>query len=128
VEWNRVTRMLPGLLAPSFVIFGGSTRADTLFNANEPGTTFHSLGASVGASARAAIAPMGPCFLTYGPYSSKFQNGVFRAGYKLSIDNNSADDLAIAFVDVYDSMSNKELARREIHRKEFNAPLSPQEF
>jgi hypothetical protein len=128
VEWNRITRMLPGLLTLSFVLFGGSTLADTLFNANEQGAAFHSLGAAVGASAWAATAPMGPGFLTYGPYSSKFQNGAFRARYKLSVDNNSADDLIIAYVDVYDSMSNKELARREIHRKEFNAPLSPQEF
>jgi hypothetical protein len=128
LEWNQVRRRLPGLLALSFALLGRPTLGDTLFNANEPGTTYHSFGAPVGVSAWSATARLGPGFLTYGPYSSKFQNGVFRAGYKLSVDNNSADDLVIAYIDVYDSMSNKELARREIHRKEFNARLSPQEF
>jgi hypothetical protein len=128
LKWNRVRQTLLGLLALSFALLGRPTLGDTLFKPNEPGFSYHSLGASVGASAWAATAPLGAGFLTYGPYSSKFKNGIFRARFKLSVDNNSADDLVIAYVDVYDSISNKELARREIHRKEFNAPLSPQEF
>jgi hypothetical protein len=111
------------ILMPACRVF-----ADTTFTGKDPGKNLHRLGTPVGVSSWGAAANSGSGFLTYGPYSSEFENGVFKAAFNLSVDDNSSDDLVVAFIDVYDNASKRQIARREVHRKEFNRPEITQPF
>ena len=98
------------------------------FHGYEPGQSYHSVGDRVGAWQWQATKASGPGFLTYGRYSRGFLDGAFKATYTLSVDDNSTDDAVIAYIDVFDKLNSREIVRREIHRKEFNAPQSAQPF
>lgn len=71
---------------------------------------------------------MTPGYLTYGPYTTDFQDGSYKVSFSLSVDNNVADDNVIGTVDVYDTISQKVLAIREFKRREFIAANVPQDF
>lgn len=71
-----------------------------------------------------------PGFMSYGPYSTAFQNGVFKATFSLEINNNSpaSVDQIIGYFDVHDQNSGQVLAKREFRRLEFNSPNVLQNF
>jgi hypothetical protein len=104
-----------------------SESADVTFPGYAPGINYHAIGARIGDFAWGAASDLGIGFLTYGPYTTRFENGVYEAKFRLSVDDNTADDLVVAYVDVYDNLADKELARREIHRKEFSGAHLPQD-
>ncbi|WP_415062156.1 hypothetical protein [Bdellovibrio sp.] len=66
-------------------------------------------------------------YLSYGPYKS-FSAAVTSVDFYLMIDNNSADNLVVASVDVHDSTTGQVLAKKDITRKEFLAPMQYQKF
>ena len=87
----------------------------------------HNIGAANGNSwAVSSNSP--PGFLTFGPYSNAFQPGVYVAKFSLAVDNNSADDMTIGYVDVFDNLNNITLGHRDFHRREFASPNSSQDF
>jgi hypothetical protein len=88
----------------------------------------HQIGASTSPSSWSVLSTSSPAFLTYGPYSTLFQNGTYKASFSLRVDNNSADDLTIGYIDVHDTVTDSVIARREFHRREFTAPMIFQNF
>ncbi|MGI8967394.1 MAG: hypothetical protein ACR2H1_15100 [Limisphaerales bacterium] len=70
----------------------------------------------------------GPGFLCYGPYTSTLRKGPNDAGFYLMIDNNSADNLTVVNLDVYDVTTGQILATKAVTRREFTATWTYQAF
>ncbi|MBI1748340.1 MAG: hypothetical protein HYR55_17425 [Acidobacteria bacterium] len=66
--------------------------------------------------------------LCYGPYTPDIPEGPNTVSFQLMIDNNSADDLPVVNLDVYDAASGAILATRQVRRREFSAPFHYQIF
>ncbi|XXY51706.1 hypothetical protein WME91_11235 [Sorangium sp. So ce269] len=79
-----------------------------------------------GWSANTAQDPVG--YLQYGPYTTQVTGGAHTALWNLMIDNNTADDLAIVRVDVYDATDSRVLASRDIRRKQWTSTFRYQPF
>lgn len=127
-SWRYELTIILFCLPILIFLLPNSVFADTTFNGNEPEEIVHGIGMPVGISGWGAAPSWGAGLLIYGPYTSEFENGVFKAVFNLSVDDNSSDDLIVAFIDVYDNASNREIARREVHRKEFVHPQTTQSF
>ncbi|UJS22401.1 MAG: VCBS repeat-containing protein [Candidatus Brocadia sp.] len=69
-----------------------------------------------------------PGYLTYGPYINVLPEGKYAVHFTLFVDNNSADNLVVASIDVYDSTVDKILDIKHIRRKEFDAPFTEKIF
>jgi hypothetical protein len=78
-----------------------------------------------GWSAATSLDPSG--YLAYGPYLS-LSDGHFDAEFRLLVDNNTADDLAVVRIEASDSTTGHILAKRDIHRMEFTAAATYQDF
>lgn len=59
-------------------------------------------------------------FLTYGPYIENLNQGSYVARFALLVDNNFADDLTIASIDVYDANRDLVLSKQDLSRREFS--------
>jgi hypothetical protein len=98
-----------------------------VFFANSP-SSFHVVGSAGSDSSWVALSSSKPGYLTYGPYTSSFRNGVYKANFKLRVDNVDADENDIGRLEVYDSASQRVLAQRTFHRREFTTPMAYQDF
>ncbi len=67
-------------------------------------------------------------YLCYGPYTTGIPRGDNTASFVLMIDNNSADDLPVVNLDVYDATSGAVLAERTVRRREFEGVFEYQVF
>ncbi|WP_433304377.1 hypothetical protein ACQP2F_14850 [Actinoplanes sp. CA-030573] len=70
----------------------------------------------------------GSGFLSYGPYTSDIRAGQHVGVVSLAIDNNTADNLPVATIDVYDATAATVIAQRTIHRREFVANSNYEKF
>ena len=66
--------------------------------------------------------------MLYGPYATNWIGQQGTAVFQLMVDNNSADDLEVVVLDVFDATTGKILASRSVKRKEFAKPFSYQGF
>jgi hypothetical protein len=63
-----------------------------------------------------------PAFMSYGPYDTRFGNGLHRASYYMQVDNNTTNpDAVIATLWVYSRYGQRILGRRDITRRDFIA-------
>lgn len=60
-------------------------------------------------------------FLCFGQYREKYPQQPLQAVFSILIDNHTADDRYILFVDVYDHHSDRVIGKRLISRKDFPA-------
>jgi hypothetical protein len=72
-------------------------------------------------------------FMTYGPYETKLKKGLHKVIFSLSVDNNTANNLIVAEVNVLcnsnqNAIGNLALARQEIRRKDFIRPFAARNF
>ncbi|MDP9314519.1 MAG: hypothetical protein M3R24_27185, partial [Chloroflexota bacterium] len=88
----------------------------------------HHVGRADGDGWSANVAQDATGYLQYGPYTTEVGVGDHQAVWKLQIDNNTANNEAVARVDVYDWTANTVLVQREITRQEWTAAGTPQEF
>jgi hypothetical protein len=79
-----------------------------------------------GWSANTAQDPAG--HLQFGPYTTQVTAGAHTALWSLMIDNNTADNLPIVRVDVYDATSSQVLASRDITRQQWTSTFQYQAF
>lgn len=71
----------------------------------------------------------GCCGFQYGPYATNLLAGEMNiATWSMEVDNNSADNNQIAYVDVYDDATNTVVASETITRKQFAAANTFQTF
>ncbi len=66
--------------------------------------------------------------LVYGPYATNWGSGAGKAVFRLMIDNNSANNRAVAALEVNCATSDRVIARQEILRGDFSSPLVYQDF
>lgn len=94
-----------------------------------PGSQPHQLGSfSNDGDAWFANSSQGTGYLTFGPYTTAVPTGQMEATFSLKVDNNSADNLKVATVDIWDADSSRLVAKRDIFRKDFLLPAVYQEF
>ena len=67
-------------------------------------------------------------YMIYGPYDSSIPAGAGTAGFRMKIDNNTADNLAQVRIEVYDATSAAVLASQDITRQQFTTAGKYQEF
>ena len=116
------------IIAQALLPRPGYAREEVHFRGFDPITSFHSIGTQQGDSAWSAVPDQGSGFLTYGSYSTELGEGAFQSRFRLSVDDNSKDDITVGYIDVYDDIDNIEIARREIHRQEFSRANTFQDF
>jgi hypothetical protein len=97
-----------------------------VYNAN--GGLQHQTGRADGDGWSANTLADAPGFLSYGPYATDVAEGRNTVTYALLVDNNSADDSLVVTLDVRDATTGQVLARRDVRRREFNAPWAEQLF
>jgi hypothetical protein len=105
---------------------GGNGQPTLVFEAE--GSAFHQTGNASGIGWLATVLDPKNKYLTYGPYTKGVSPGDRTATFRLKIDNNTADNLAILEIDVFDSASGTVLAKKTIKRKDFNGANKYQEF
>ncbi len=66
--------------------------------------------------------------LSFGPYTTELSPGLHVAYYRLMIDDNDADDLAVVDIDVYDATAGQVLAHKPVTRRQFDATYEYQDF
>ena len=66
--------------------------------------------------------------MLYGPYATDWGGGAAQGVLSMMVDDNTADDLVVATIDVFDSTANAVLATRDVHRKELRKPMAFQRF
>jgi hypothetical protein len=66
--------------------------------------------------------------MLYGPYDTSLPAGDLSATFKLWVDNNTADNNAVATIDVYDATIGQSLTSRDITRQQFTATTTWQDF
>ena len=89
---------------------------------------YHQIGRTDGDGWSANCAQDGSGWLCYGPYTNQMRVGPNDAGFHLMIDNNNADNLVVAYIDVYDATTGQVLAARNITRQEFTGTWTYQVF
>ena len=60
-------------------------------------------------------------YLSYGPYVDTLPAGLLTVRFQLMVDDNTADDLPVVSLDVFDVSTQTILAQREVTRSEFDA-------
>ena len=66
--------------------------------------------------------------MNYGPYTQYVTPEAHTAVFRFLVDNVSADNNNILYIDVYDSTANSILASRELYRSEFITPFKYKNF
>jgi len=66
--------------------------------------------------------------MNFGPYTTAVNPGRRTATFRLMIDNRSADNNRILTIEVYDANSGRVIASSNVTRREFNTPLTYQNF
>ena len=110
-------------------------RIDLAAPAVVPPTTIHEaltdLGHNIGRAEAdgwsASTALDAPGYLAFGPHVT-LSPGTFEVRYRLLVDNNTADNLTVARVEVSDFDASTDLASRDIRRTEFAAAGTFQDF
>lgn len=69
-----------------------------------------------------------PGFLVCGPHTTVMPAGVSVASFQMMVDNNTADNAAVALLDIHDATTGAVLAQRVITRKEFTHRWTSQSF
>lgn len=91
--------------------------------------SYHETGSRVGTTGwKATVLDKSEAFLTYGPYSNQISSQPSAVSFTLQIDNNIADNIVVAIVDVNDATTQQQLVSREIHRTDFVESNRPQNF
>jgi len=87
----------------------------------EAESLYHQIGRQDGDGWSANTAQDNAGFLVYGPYVTDIPVGENIAVFKAKIDNNSADDLVVMTLEVYDATADAIIASRQITRTQFAA-------
>ncbi len=95
------------------------------YNAN---SLYHQIGRQEGSNFVATVSQDSPGFLVYGPYDTRFGQGVHDAWFLMMIDNNTANNDKVVTLDVVTEYGEKILATKTIRRKDFNSTYSWQWF
>lgn len=69
-----------------------------------------------------------PNYLSFGPYQSGLNPGLWKTSWSMKIDNNYADNAKVVRLEVFDIDTNEILAYRDINRQQFNQSNQFQEF
>lgn len=69
-----------------------------------------------------------PDFLVFGPYTTSWGENNLQASFTIQVDNNSADNLPIATIDIFDSTANQVIAKQTIYRRDCAAPFLSKDF
>ncbi len=88
----------------------------------------HATGEAQGDGWSASTDPHNAGHMLYGPYTTAWCGFKGEASFSLQVDNNSADDLVVAVLDINDSTTDTILASREVKRKEFASTFQYQSF
>ena len=66
--------------------------------------------------------------LAFGPYATDWGALFATAVFRLQVDNNSADNLTVVTLDLYDATAGEIVALREVTRQQFNQAGTYQDF
>lgn len=66
--------------------------------------------------------------MNFGPYTTEVVPGPRTAVFRLQVDNNTADNYRILYIDVYDATAGRVVASRYIRRREFTSANRWQDF
>jgi hypothetical protein len=98
----------------------------------EDGTAYHNIGRKSvdGMAWEASVATDAAGYMLYGPYRAGVPKGKSIAYFKLLIDNNTADNAAVADIDVseWDGTTSTQLAKTTIYRNQFTSAWAYQLF
>lgn len=93
---------------------------DRIWEAEGP-NLYHQIGRADG-EGWSASTPIDPvAYLVYGPYVTDIPVGENVAVFKMLVDNNTADNLMVIRLDVYDATAGTVLAQRDITRLQFTS-------
>ena len=88
----------------------------------------HQTGSPIPGGWRATVDDAPESYLAFGPYAENLPDGQLTAQFWLAIDNNTADNLNVARIDVFDSTAQKILASRELYRLDWSLQGEYQPF
>ena len=88
----------------------------------------HVIGRADGAGWSANVADDAPGYLSFGPYTPVVPAGQHTVAWELMVDNNTADNVPVVTVDVFDAGRGELLAQRIIRRGEFTSALTYEPF
>ncbi|MCM3626089.1 hypothetical protein M3194_01750 [Paenibacillus glycanilyticus] len=66
--------------------------------------------------------------MLYGPYDANVPVGSRTITYRLKVDNNTADNAAVAIIDVWDAASNSVVTQATVTRQQFTSANQYQDF
>ena len=66
--------------------------------------------------------------MIYGPYTPAVPAGAHVAAFRMMVDNNTADNLQVVLLDVWDATASQQLAARQLTRMEWKAAFAYQIF
>jgi len=87
----------------------------------------HTIGRAEADGWSASTALDAPGYLSFGPHVT-LSPGTFEVRYRLLVDNNTADNLTVARIEVSDFDASTVIASRDIRRTEFTAAGTYQDF
>lgn len=67
-------------------------------------------------------------YMSYGPYATMPDSANMTAKFRMRVDNNTAGDIQLVRIEVYDSNSNTIKAYRDVRRHDFNSAWGYQDF
>ncbi|MDO8589574.1 MAG: cellulase family glycosylhydrolase [Armatimonadota bacterium] len=105
---------------------GGTSWTIRRYQAEYSEQVAHAIGRKEGLFWSANVTQDVAGFLTYGPYLNGIPAGIYRAAWRLMIDNNTANNDPVATLDVYSG--GVIIAQRIIRRQEFAAANAWQAF
>ncbi|MBI5511234.1 MAG: hypothetical protein HY903_20935 [Deltaproteobacteria bacterium] len=89
----------------------------------------HVVGRAESGGWAAATALDAPGHMLFGPYTTAVTVGHHTATFRLLVDNNTADNLRVVRLEVYDYTANRMLgATRDVHRRDLSAAFQYQDF
>jgi hypothetical protein len=96
----------------------------------QPASQDHQIGHVYNATEwQVTVADPEGAYMTYGPYATDAPLKTdLLITFTLAVDNNNADDLEILTLDVHDTASNRVLTNWTLHRNDFEAAGTPQNF
>jgi hypothetical protein len=102
-------------------------RVEWIFEAEGPGMG-HTCGRAEADGWSAATADCEEGHMLYGPYATDIPAGAHAATFRMMVDNNTADDLRVVNLDVYDANRDDVLNERAVRRREFTGTWAYQDF
>jgi hypothetical protein len=97
------------------------TPVQLVYSGNSPELS-HQLGQPWSNNSWLAIVTDGAGFLSYGPYATNWPADTQSVTFELAVDNNTANNRAVARIDVFDSTTGQVLAERTLTRQEMAQP------